>query len=171
MHEAVLLKLHTDFAQGWALIQVNFDPIQESRGWVLFHETTVIATPWQQIQSTKSADLIGHSKFLPWRQIDAAAWPDTFFLWRVLLARLNSLTPNWFISSWDHCFQLPYFLNQMPWLLFFVLFTLVWLLFEGSYHLRRVHSVGKPVVIDDSWIGHIQAILLDFGIQSYHTTG
>ena len=51
MHEAVLLKLHMDFAQGWALIQVNFDPIQESRGWVLFcewvlfHETTVIVTP------------------------------------------------------------------------------------------------------------------------------
>ena len=50
-HEAVLLKLHMDFAQGWALIQVNFDPIQESRGWVLFrewvlfHETTVIVTP------------------------------------------------------------------------------------------------------------------------------
>ena len=27
--EAVLLKLHAKLAPGWALIQVNFDPIQE----------------------------------------------------------------------------------------------------------------------------------------------
>ena len=27
--EAVLLKLHMKLAAGWALIQVNFDPIQE----------------------------------------------------------------------------------------------------------------------------------------------
>ena len=29
MLEAVLLKLHAKLAPGWALIQVNFDPIQE----------------------------------------------------------------------------------------------------------------------------------------------
>ena len=29
MLEAVLLKLHANLAPGWALIQVNFDPIQE----------------------------------------------------------------------------------------------------------------------------------------------
>ena len=29
MLEAVLLKLHTMLAPGWALIQVNFNPIQE----------------------------------------------------------------------------------------------------------------------------------------------
>ena len=38
--EAVLLKLHTELALGWALIRVNFDPIQENwaktKGWMLF---------------------------------------------------------------------------------------------------------------------------------------
>ena len=29
MLEVVLLKLHAKLAPGWALIQVNFDPIQE----------------------------------------------------------------------------------------------------------------------------------------------
>ena len=29
MLEAVLLKLHVKLAPGWALIQINFDPIQE----------------------------------------------------------------------------------------------------------------------------------------------
>ena len=29
MLEAMLLKLHAKFAPGWALIRVNFDPIQE----------------------------------------------------------------------------------------------------------------------------------------------
>ena len=29
MLKAVLLKLHVKLAPGWALIQVNFDPIQE----------------------------------------------------------------------------------------------------------------------------------------------
>ena len=28
--EAVLLKLHAKFIPGWALIQVNFDPMQEN---------------------------------------------------------------------------------------------------------------------------------------------
>ena len=51
--EAVLLKLHAKFAPGWALNQVNFDPIQEigpkvggDRSFVsgaLFRETTVYA--------------------------------------------------------------------------------------------------------------------------------
>ena len=44
---AVLLKLHVKLAPGWALIQVNFDPIQEigpkNRGWALFLETTVLS--------------------------------------------------------------------------------------------------------------------------------
>ena len=47
--ETVLLKLHVKLAPGWALIRVNFDPIQEIgakvgalfREWALFHETTV----------------------------------------------------------------------------------------------------------------------------------
>ena len=43
--EAVLLKLHVKLTQGWALIWVNFDPMQEigvkSKGWVVFCETTV----------------------------------------------------------------------------------------------------------------------------------
>ena len=30
MLEAVRLKLHAKFAPGWALIRVNFDPIQET---------------------------------------------------------------------------------------------------------------------------------------------
>ena len=32
MHEAVFLKLHMDFAYGWALIQVNFDPSRKVGG-------------------------------------------------------------------------------------------------------------------------------------------
>ena len=48
--EAVLLKLHVKLTQGWALIWVNFDPMQEigvkSKGWVLFHETTVHVYGW-----------------------------------------------------------------------------------------------------------------------------
>ena len=43
--EAVLLKFHAKLAQGWALIQVKFDPVQKigikSKGWELFHKTTV----------------------------------------------------------------------------------------------------------------------------------
>ena len=51
MLEAVLLKLHAKLTPGWALIQVNFDPIQEigpkvGRSFVsgpfLFRETTVV---------------------------------------------------------------------------------------------------------------------------------
>ena len=47
----MLLKLHTKLTPEWALIQVNFDTIQEIgpkvgggalfREWTLFHETTV----------------------------------------------------------------------------------------------------------------------------------
>ena len=36
--EAVILKLHINLAPGWALIQVNFDPLLEIG---LFHKTTV----------------------------------------------------------------------------------------------------------------------------------
>ena len=43
--EAVLLKLHANLAQGWVLIRVTFDPLQEIvGGGHSFHETTVIAT-------------------------------------------------------------------------------------------------------------------------------
>ena len=51
--KAVLLKLHTKLAPGWALIRVNFDSIQEIgpkvggwvlfREWALFCETTVVS--------------------------------------------------------------------------------------------------------------------------------
>ena len=53
--EAVLLKLHAKLTPGWALIQVNFDPIQEIGPkvggghffceWALFRETTVSNIP------------------------------------------------------------------------------------------------------------------------------
>ena len=51
--EAMLLNLHAKLTPGWALIRVNFDPIQEAksrkwtlfREWALFRETTVI-TSW-----------------------------------------------------------------------------------------------------------------------------
>ena len=36
-------------------------------------------------------------------------------------------------------YEIPYFFNQTPWLLFFLLFDLVRLLFEGS-----VYFIGKP---------------------------
>ena len=40
--EAVILKLHVKLAPGWALIQVNSTGNwAQSRGWVLFHKTTV----------------------------------------------------------------------------------------------------------------------------------
>ena len=34
-------------------------------------------TPWQQMRSKNSTDLIGHIKFLPWRQLDGCSmtWP------------------------------------------------------------------------------------------------
>ena len=47
----------------------------------------VIATPWQ---STKSTDLIGHSKFLLWRQLNGCSMTRPFLsLQRVWLARLG----------------------------------------------------------------------------------
>ena len=51
--EAMLLNLHAKLAPGWALIRVNFDPIQEakSRKWALFREyalfrKTTVITSW-----------------------------------------------------------------------------------------------------------------------------
>ena len=52
--------------------------------------------------------------------------------------------------------------------IFFVLFIFVQLLFEGSYYLRRVYSVGKPVVINDSWITHVQAIQVYRAMELLH---
>ena len=48
-------------------------------------------TPWQRMQSTKSADLIGYIKFLPWEQLNGCSVTRPFLsLWRVWLARLCS---------------------------------------------------------------------------------
>ena len=45
LHQWTLIS-HTKLAPGWALIQVNFDPIiSQSRGWALFCETTVYVVP------------------------------------------------------------------------------------------------------------------------------
>ena len=45
--EAMLLKLHAKLAPGWALIRVNFDPIQEigpkEGGWALFRESVLFS--------------------------------------------------------------------------------------------------------------------------------
>ena len=47
-------------------------------------------TPWQQMQSTKSTDLIGHIKFLPWGQLDGCSVTRPFLsLRRMWLARLG----------------------------------------------------------------------------------
>ena len=35
-------------------------------------------TPWQQMRSTKSANLIGHIKFLPWGQLDGCSMTRPF---------------------------------------------------------------------------------------------
>ena len=44
---------------------------------------------WQRMQSMKSADLIDHSKFLPWRQLNGCSVTRPFpSLWRVWLAGL-----------------------------------------------------------------------------------
>ena len=46
--EAVVLKLHIKLAPGWALIRLNFDPIQEigpkRRGWALLCEWVLLIT-------------------------------------------------------------------------------------------------------------------------------
>ena len=48
-------------------------------------------TPWQRMRSTKSADLIGHSKILSWGQLDGCSVTRPFLsLRRVWLARLVS---------------------------------------------------------------------------------
>ena len=38
----------------------------------------VTATPWQQMRSSKSVDLIGPSKFLPWRQLNGHSMTRPF---------------------------------------------------------------------------------------------
>ena len=62
------------------------------------------------MRSTKSADLISHSKSLPWQNSMVAVWPDPSSLWKVWLARLGSrlkgsvsLVPA----------QIPDFLNEI----------------------------------------------------------
>ena len=45
LHQWTLIS-HTKLAPGWALIQVNFDPIiSQSRGWALICETMVYVVP------------------------------------------------------------------------------------------------------------------------------
>ena len=60
------------------------------RCWHLLNTLWCNCYPWQRMQSTKSTDLIGHSKFLPWRQLDGCSVTRLFLsLWRVWLTRLN----------------------------------------------------------------------------------
>ena len=62
--------------------------------------------------------------------------------------------------------SLPYFFDQMSWLLSFSLFILVWLLFEGG-----IYFIGTPPDSNDGWIRYMWALqlgLIDTG-SSMHS--
>ena len=152
--EAVLLKLHVNLTKGWVLIWVTFDPIQEIVGdgrsftrlqYLLLYDNRCNL---RRVQISLASFCHGNNSMV-------AAWPDPSSLWRVLLVRLNHLTPNWFISSTVFSYHTSLIRCHGY---FFVLFIFVWLLFEGRYCLRRVYSVRKLVVINDSWIRYVQVI-------------
>ena len=64
----------------------------------------VIATPWQWVQSKKSTDLIGHSKFLPLRQLDGCSVTRHFLsLWRMWLAWIYSIV----VGIWKPISYIP----------------------------------------------------------------
>ena len=72
--------------------------------------------------------------------------------------------PAWRMR-YTNCLNLPYFFDQTPWLLFYSLFFLVWLVFEGS-----LYFIGEAADSNDGWNKYMWAIqlgLIDAGSSTW----
>ena len=69
--------------------ECNYQPLWLGNKMLTSAKHVTYCTPWQRMRSVKSADLIGHIKFLSWQQLDSCSVTRPFLsLQGVWLARL-----------------------------------------------------------------------------------
>ena len=123
--------------------------------------STINCTPWQWMQSMKSTDLIGHSKFLPWQQLDGCSMTRPFLSAKGVGCETrwqhHTSVGLWLISIHAHPWPLQ------PWLknIFFMMYSLV----KYTLSLNSLYILPPLYLYHLSILSMLDYLLLKFTLH------